>query len=87
MGTITKVAEGRRKTRSSSDLQDGALKEQKTSNFLHFYVERESASSCDLHLRKVLLSLDDLEIDIDAEMFNGIHVSHNLCPIIIRSIH
>lgn len=45
---------------------------EKVAVFLHFWAERESISSSDLHLRKVQLTLDDIEVDIDAEMLNGL---------------
>lgn len=37
-------------------------------------VERESVCSPDLHLHNVEISFDDIEIDIDADMLNGIQV-------------
>lgn len=46
--------------------------------FMQFFVEREAISSSDLHLRKVHMSLDDLEVDIDAEMLNGLQVRDTL---------
>ena len=41
---------------------------------LHIRVERESVYSPDLHLHRVEISFDDIEIDIDADMLNGIQV-------------
>lgn len=64
-----------KRSKSTMNFLTSDEKQPKPPTFLRFHVERESVSSVDLHLRNVTLNLDDLEIDIDAEMLNGIHVS------------
>jgi hypothetical protein len=45
-----------------------------TNAFIHIWVERESVSNSDLFLKDVEIILGDLELDIDAEMLNGLQV-------------
>lgn len=42
--------------------------------FLSLFLIRHHASSRDIVLKRVLLEIDDLEVDIDADMLNGLNV-------------
>lgn len=43
--------------------------------FLTLFVVRLNSGSRDVVLKRALVEIDDLEIDIDADMLNGLNVS------------
>lgn len=42
--------------------------------FLSLFLVRHRASSRDIILKRVLVQIDDLEVDMDADMLNGLNV-------------